>query len=95
MTKGEELLQRFLNGGMSIQEVLEYKKEVDIFFQSDAPKEDKKRLSGYMETLNMICNGIKEGLLKEEDLIELKPRPKKNRKFEIPEFLRVKEESKV
>lgn len=95
MTKGEELLQRFLNGGMNIQEVLEYKKEVDKFFQSDAPKEDKKNLSGYMETLNMVCNGIKEGLLKEDDLKNLKPKPKQKRNFEVPEFLKQKVESNV
>ena len=41
MTKGEELLQRFLDGGMTVEQIFEFEKEIDDFFKSDAPENEK------------------------------------------------------
>ena len=48
---------------LSKQEYLDLSKEIDAFFASDAPEEDKKMLSGYTESLLMICSAIEQGLI--------------------------------
>lgn len=48
---------------LSKQECLDLKKEIDAFFASDAPEEDKKMLSGYTEALLMTCSAIEQGLI--------------------------------
>jgi len=69
MTKGEELVSRYLKGGMAVEEVFELEKEIDNFFQSDAPEDDKKMLGGYMEGFSMLCSTLRklqvEGRIKE------------------------------
>ncbi len=69
MTKGEELLQRFLDGGMTVEQIFEFEKEIDDFFKSDAPENEKEMLGGYMESFQMVCSGLRklqaEGRIKE------------------------------
>lgn len=96
MTKGEELVLRYLKGGMNVQEIFEFRQEARDFFKSNAPEEDKQKLRGYMESVVMICSAIKESGL--EDKVSSKPIfPKKEYTFEleIPEFLKRKIQSDV
>ena len=92
MTKGEELVSRYLKGGMNTQEILEFRQEARDFFQSNAPKEDKERLGGYMESVVMLCRAIEEGRLKDSDLERKKilesKRQEKIRPLKVPSFLK-------
>ena len=47
MTKGEELIQRYLKGGMSTNEIFQFEKEVEQFLLSNAPEKDKTKLRYY------------------------------------------------
>ncbi len=42
------------------QECLDLQKEVNDFMRSNVSEEDKKMISGYTESLHMICSAIKE-----------------------------------
>lgn len=97
MTKAEELFTRMhYTRELTNQEILELEKEVDDFFESDEPEEDKEELGSCIESFTMLCNAIHEGYL--EDRKPSKPKMPKRQytfKVEIPEFLKVKEESRV
>ena len=86
-TDGE--LKYFLKEFLHEEPLLELEKEIEEFFQSDEPEEDKEKLGEYMECFSMFCNAIKEGYLEDR-----KPSPpvfpKKRYTFEIeiPEFLK-------
>ena len=90
MSKAEDLFNciRYTQS-LTNEEVLELEKEIEEFFQSDEPEEDKEKLGEYMECFSMFCNAIKEGYLEDR-----KPSPpvfpKKRYTFEIeiPEFLK-------
>ena len=59
-TKAEELKRRILQSKTN-DEYLKVQQEVkDFFVFTDASEEDKEMLSGYTESLNMICSAIKE-----------------------------------
>lgn len=94
MTKGEELVARYLKGGMNTQEVLEFRQQARDFFQSDAPQEEKEKLRGYMESVVMVCRAIEEGRLKDSDLKSKKSLERKKednlRPLKIPKFLKKK-----
>ena len=62
-TKAEELKRKILQSKTN-DEYLKVQQEVKEFFVSDASEEDKEMLSGYTESLNMICSAIKEKRLK-------------------------------
>ena len=62
-TKAEELRRKILQSKTN-DEYLKVQQEVKEFFVSDASEEDKEMLSGYTESLNMICSAIKEKRLK-------------------------------
>ncbi|MDU3180714.1 MAG: hypothetical protein E6686_04855 [Lachnospiraceae bacterium] len=62
-TKAEELKRRILQSKTN-DGYLKVQQEVKDFFASDASEEDKEMLSGYTESLNMICSAIKEKPLK-------------------------------
>lgn len=62
-TKAEELKWKILQSKTN-DEYLKVQQEVKEFFVSDASEEDKEMLSGYTESLNMICSAIKEKRLK-------------------------------
>lgn len=62
-TEAERLRESIMSGEKSDEEWLKLRKEVQAFFQSDAPEEDKEMLRGYTETLEMICSAIREGRL--------------------------------
>lgn len=97
MTKAEELFTRIhYTRELTNQEILELEKEVDDFFASDEPEEDKEKLASYTCPFRMLCSAIEEGYL--EDRKPSKPiMPKRQYTFEIeiPGFLRVKEEGEV
>ena len=64
MTKGEELYDRLVHRKpRSYREWLELEKEIQDFFLSDAPEEEKIELQGYTEMLCMLCRGIEESEL--------------------------------
>lgn len=92
MSRAEDLFTRWhYISELTNEEILELGKEFDDFFESDEPEEDKKELSGYMESFNMLYNAVKEGRL--DNRIPSKPIiPKKKYTFEleIPEFLKQK-----
>ena len=56
---------------MSSEESDEYwwglRSDVDTFFHSDAPKEDKEKLSGYLERLLIMLDWTEKGI---DDLIK-------------------------
>jgi len=62
-TEAEKLIYRMTHGKMTNKEYLELEEEVIKFIASDASEEDKRAVGGYAESLSMICNGIREGLL--------------------------------
>ncbi len=72
MTKGEELIQRYLKGGMSTNEIFQFEKDVEQFLLSNAPEKDKTKLRYYAESIYMLCSGLRklqeEGKIKEEIL---------------------------
>lgn len=61
-TKAEELKKRIFKSEKTNEDWLELKKDVLVFYQSDAPEEEKEMLSKYTETLNMVCSAIEEGI---------------------------------
>ncbi|WP_461815895.1 hypothetical protein [Faecalimonas sp.] len=68
-TKAEELKCRMLQRTTN-DEYLKLQQEVKKFFESDASEEEKEMLSGYTESLNMICSAIKENRLLENAVYE-------------------------
>ena len=99
MTKGEELVLRYLKGGMNAQEIFEFRQEAREFFKSNAPEEDKRKLSGYMESVVMICRAIEENKVKGNELekneqanIEIK-NEYTFKSIKIPDFLKQKIQS--
>lgn len=61
-TKAERLRNEIMSSGKTDDEWLELQKEVRGFLKT-ATEEDKEALRGYTESLSMICNAIREGLL--------------------------------
>lgn len=59
-SEAEKLRHRIMNGKKSKDEWLQLRADVRSFFESDAPEKDKKMLSGYTETLVMICSAIED-----------------------------------
>ena len=59
-TEAETLRERIMSGKKSKDEWLQLRADVRSFFESDAPEEDKKMLSGYTETLSMMCSAIED-----------------------------------
>lgn len=59
-TEAETLRERIMSGKKSKDEWLQLRADVRTFFESDAPEEDKKMLSGYTETLSMMCSAIED-----------------------------------
>lgn len=92
MSRAEDLFNccYYINE-LTNEEILELEKEVDNFFQSDEPEEDKEKLGEHMENFTMICNAIKEGYLENRKPIK-STEPKKRMTFEleVPEFLKRK-----
>ena len=63
-SEAEKLRNRLMNlCNTPKDECLKLQNEISEFMQSDASEEDKKMVSGYTESLLMICNAINEGLL--------------------------------
>lgn len=90
MSRAEDLFNRwYYMNELTNKEILELEKDVRDFFQSDEPKEDKEKLSGYMENLSMVCSAIREGYLENRKPSKLET-PKKRMTFEleIPKFLK-------
>lgn len=99
MSRAEDLFTRMhYTNELTNKEILELDREIEEFFQSDEPEEDKQELRGYTESFVMICNAIREGKL--DGRIPSKPTiPKKKytfEPFEVPEFLKrkIKENTK-
>ena len=93
MSRAEDLFNRwFYINELTNEEILELEKDIDNFFASDEPKEDKEKLGEYMENFTMICNAIKEGGL--ENRKPIKPTEPRKRvtfePFEVPKFLKRK-----
>ena len=63
-TRAEMLREEIIGDKKSNEEYLELQKEVIEFLRSDASDEDKKMIRGYTESLSMICNAIRDGILK-------------------------------
>lgn len=59
-SEAEKLRHRIMNGKKSKDEWLQLRADVRSFFESDAPEKDKKMLSGYTETLVMMCSAIED-----------------------------------
>jgi hypothetical protein len=59
-TEAEKLMAELRRKDLTRDECLELEQKINNFFDSDAPEEDKKTLSGYTESLVMICNAIRE-----------------------------------
>lgn len=57
-SEAEKLRYRLMNGKKSKEEWLQLREDVRNFLKSDAPKEDKKMLLGYTESMSMICSAI-------------------------------------
>ncbi len=89
MSRAEDLFNRcYYINELTNEEILELEKEVEDFFQSDEPEEDKEKLGEHMENFDMICSAIREGGL--ENRVPIKStEPKKRMTFEleIPKFL--------
>lgn len=62
-TEAEELIYRMTHGKKTNDEYLRLQQDVRKFMASDALEEDKRSVMGYTESLSMICNAIREGLL--------------------------------
>jgi len=62
-TEAEKLVYRMTHGEKTNEEYLELQDDVRKFIASDASEEDKHKVGGYAESLCMICNAIREGLL--------------------------------
>lgn len=93
MSRAEDLFNRwFYLQELTNEEILELEKEVEDFFQSDEPEEDKEKFAGYMgDSFIMLCNAIREGGL--ENRVPIKFQEQKKRmtfEIEIPEFLKRK-----
>lgn len=62
-SEADKLRNRIMTGKKTNEEWLQLREDVVRFAQSNASKEDKKMLSGYTESLSMICSAIDEGRL--------------------------------
>ena len=62
-TEAEKLIYRMTHGKKTNEEYLKLQQDVRKFIASDASEEDKRAVGGYTESLCMICNAIREGLL--------------------------------
>ena len=62
-TEAEKLIYRMTHGKLTKDEYLNLEQDVKDFIASDASEEDKRAVGGYTESLSMICNAIREGLL--------------------------------
>lgn len=62
-TEAEKLIYRMTHGKKTNDEYLKLQQDVRAFMASDALEEDKRAVMGYTESLSMICNAIREGLL--------------------------------
>ena len=58
----ELLRDRIMSDNDSDEYWWDLKKDVDNFFKSNAPKEDKKSLAGYIEHLLMVLDWTKNGI---------------------------------
>ncbi len=89
MSRAEDLFNRcYYMNELTNEEILELEKDVEDFFQSDEPEEDKEELAGCIESFDMICSAIHEGRLENRKPSKSET-PKKRMTFEleIPEFL--------
>ena len=97
MSKAEELFTRIhYTKELTNQEILDLKKEIKDFFQSNESEKDKEELGSRIESFFMLCNAIEEGYL--EDRKPSKPIfPKKRYTFrlEIPECMKRKIQSNI
>lgn len=62
-TEAGKLISRIMSGKKTNQEWLQLREDVINFFKSDALEEDKEMLSGYTESLYMICSAIDQKLM--------------------------------
>ncbi len=63
-TQAEKLKEKIMScGSRSKHEIIELHKEVEEFLKSDASEEDKNMVRGYTESLAIILDAIKKGLL--------------------------------
>jgi hypothetical protein len=60
-TEAEKLRERILSGEKTNDEWLQLQKDVIDFFESKATEEEKQMLSGYTESMSMICAVIAQG----------------------------------
>ncbi len=90
MSRAEDLFTRMhYTSELTNEEILELDKEIEDFFQSDEPEEDKQELGGYTEGFVMLCNAIREGRLDDRKPSKLiTPKKKYTFELEIPEFLK-------
>ncbi len=92
MSRAEDLYNHlFYMQDLTNEEILQLEKDIDDFFKSDEPEEDKEELAGYVECLGMICSAIREGSLENRKPVKpTKPRKRVSFELEIPEFLKRK-----
>ena len=66
MSKAEELFTRIhYTKELTNQEILDLKKEIKDFFQSNESEKDKEELGSCIESFFMLCNAIEEGYLED------------------------------
>lgn len=59
-SEADKLRHRIMNGKKNKEEWLQLRADVRAFFESDASEEDKEMLSGYTESMSMICSAIED-----------------------------------
>lgn len=92
MSVAEDLYNRwYYMQDLTNEEILQLQKDIDDFFKSDEPEEDKEELAGYVEYLEMVCSAIREGGFKDRKPVKpTEPRKRVSFELEIPEFLKRK-----
>ncbi|MEY8321994.1 hypothetical protein AAK894_13135 [Lachnospiraceae bacterium 46-61] len=90
MSRAEDLFNRtYYTEELTNQEILDLKKEIKDFFQSNEPEEDKEELGSYMESFFMLCSAIEEGYLENrKPSPPVFPKKRHTFKLEIPEFMK-------
>lgn len=62
-SEAEKLRFELMQKNLSADECLELQRKVKFFLESDASEKDKQMVTGYTESLYMLCSAIKDNLL--------------------------------